>query len=86
MSFGDDVESVLETFLSRSVPADDEAVGLRVLRLDLACQSEHGHQGETQGEGRALGDGAGGWLLVIGTALVCAGVTWADRIIEGLAP
>lgn len=32
-----------------------------------------------------LGDGAGGWLLVIGTALVCAGVTWADRIIEGLA-
>lgn len=27
----------------------------------------------------------GGWLLVIGTALLCAGILWSDRIIEGFA-
>lgn len=29
--------------------------------------------------------GGGGWLLVAGTGLVCAGVGWADRIIDRLA-
>lgn len=32
-----------------------------------------------------LGGGAGSWLLVIGVAVVCAGVMWSDRIIAGLA-
>lgn len=27
-----------------------------------------------------LSDGAGGWLLVIGVALACAGLLWSDRI------
>ncbi|WP_445167372.1 type II secretion system F family protein [Mycolicibacterium sp. Dal123E01] len=31
-----------------------------------------------------LGGGAGGWLLVAGTVLVCAGLGWADRITDRL--
>ncbi len=31
-----------------------------------------------------LGGGAGGWLLVAGTVLVCAGLMWADRITDRL--
>jgi tight adherence protein B len=30
--------------------------------------------------GFLVGGGAGGWLLVIGVALGCAGLTWSDRI------
>jgi tight adherence protein B len=29
-----------------------------------------------------LGGGAGGWLLVVGSALACAGLLWSDRITE----
>ncbi|MCH9722648.1 MAG: type II secretion system F family protein [Actinomycetia bacterium] len=32
-----------------------------------------------------LGTGPGGWLLVLGVGLVCAGLVWADRIIDGVA-
>lgn len=28
---------------------------------------------------------AGGWLLVLGVTLICAGLLWADRITDGLA-
>jgi tight adherence protein B len=31
-----------------------------------------------------LGGGAGGWLLVVGTVLVCAGLVWANRITDRL--
>ncbi|WP_264004430.1 type II secretion system F family protein [Mycolicibacterium sphagni] len=31
-----------------------------------------------------LGGGAGGWLLIVGTVLVCAGLVWSDRITDGL--
>jgi tight adherence protein B len=31
-----------------------------------------------------FGPGFGGWLLVLGTVLVCAGLSWADRIIAGV--
>ncbi|GAY13732.1 hypothetical protein MSZK_04580 [Mycobacterium sp. shizuoka-1] len=31
-----------------------------------------------------LGAGAGGWLLVVGTLLVCAGLVWSDRITDRL--
>ena len=31
-----------------------------------------------------LGGAAGGWLLVTGTVLVCAGLAWADRITDRL--
>jgi tight adherence protein B len=31
-----------------------------------------------------LGGGAGGWLLVAGTILICAGLVWADRITDRL--
>lgn len=31
-----------------------------------------------------FGGGAGGWLLVAGTALICAGLAWADRITDRL--
>lgn len=34
--------------------------------------------------GFLLGGGAGGWLLVAGTVLVCAGLVWADRITDRL--
>lgn len=34
--------------------------------------------------GFLLGHGAGGWLLVAGTTLVCAGLLWADRITDRL--
>jgi tight adherence protein B len=34
--------------------------------------------------GFLLGDGAGGWLLVTGTVLVCGGLMWADRITDRL--
>lgn len=30
--------------------------------------------------------GGGGWVLVTGVALLCAGVGWSDRIIDRLAP
>lgn len=30
------------------------------------------------------GGGPGGWLLVVGTALLCAGLCWADRITDRL--
>lgn len=33
-----------------------------------------------------LGDGVGGWLLLVGAALNAAGVAWADRIVDRLAP
>lgn len=29
-----------------------------------------------------LSDGLGGWLLLVGTGLVCAGLLWSDRIVE----
>lgn len=29
-----------------------------------------------------LGGGAGGWLLLVGTTLACAGLLWSDRITE----
>jgi tight adherence protein B len=29
-----------------------------------------------------LGGHAGGWLLVVGSALACAGLLWSDRIIQ----
>jgi tight adherence protein B len=29
-----------------------------------------------------LGDGAGGWLLILGAVLIAAGLLWADRITE----
>ena len=29
-----------------------------------------------------LGGHAGGWLLVVGSALACAGLLWADRITD----
>lgn len=29
-----------------------------------------------------FGDGFGGWLLVVGLALICAGLLWADRITD----
>jgi tight adherence protein B len=32
-----------------------------------------------------LGGGAGGWLLVIGVALVCCGLLWSDRITDRAA-
>jgi tight adherence protein B len=32
-----------------------------------------------------LGGHAGGWLLVIGSALACAGLLWADRITDRIA-
>jgi tight adherence protein B len=32
-----------------------------------------------------LGGHAGGWLLVIGSTLACAGLLWSDRITDGLA-
>jgi len=35
--------------------------------------------------GFLLGGHAGGWLLVAGSALACAGLLWADRITDGLA-
>jgi tight adherence protein B len=28
------------------------------------------------------GGGLGGWLLVVGATLICAGMLWADRIID----
>ena len=31
-----------------------------------------------------LGGGAGGALLVIGVGLICAGLVWADRIVDRL--
>jgi tight adherence protein B len=31
-----------------------------------------------------LGGGIGGWLLVVGTVLICAGLMWADRIADRL--
>lgn len=31
-----------------------------------------------------LSDGAGGWLLLIGAALICAGLLWSDAIIAGV--
>jgi tight adherence protein B len=31
-----------------------------------------------------LGGGAGGWLLVVGTILICVGLAWADRITDRL--
>ncbi|WP_431234032.1 type II secretion system F family protein [Mycolicibacterium psychrotolerans] len=34
--------------------------------------------------GFLLGGGAGGWLLVVGAALVCSGLAWADRITDRL--
>ncbi len=34
--------------------------------------------------GFLLGGGAGGWLLVVGAALVCLGLAWADRITDRL--
>ncbi|AKK30897.1 membrane protein [Mycobacterium sp. EPa45] len=34
--------------------------------------------------GFLLGGGAGGWLLVTGTVLVCAGLMWAERITDRL--
>ncbi|MEZ0357189.1 type II secretion system F family protein [Mycobacterium sp. SA01] len=34
--------------------------------------------------GFLLGGGAGGWLLTVGVALVCAGLAWADRITDRL--
>lgn len=34
--------------------------------------------------GFLLGGGLGGVLLVVGVSLICAGVLWADRIIDGL--
>lgn len=33
-----------------------------------------------------LGGGLGGWMLMIGTGLIAAGVLWADRIVNRLAP
>jgi tight adherence protein B len=32
-----------------------------------------------------LGGQAGGWLLVIGTTLVCGGLLWSDRITDQAA-
>lgn len=32
-----------------------------------------------------LGGGSGGWLLMVGTGLVCAGMLWADRIVDRAA-
>lgn len=32
-----------------------------------------------------LTTGPGGWLLLIGTALLCVGIVWSDRIIDGFA-
>lgn len=32
-----------------------------------------------------IGTGHGGWLLLVGTALLCAGILWSDRIIDGFA-
>jgi tight adherence protein B len=29
-----------------------------------------------------LGGGVGGWLLVVGVALVCVGLVWADRLTD----
>jgi tight adherence protein B len=29
-----------------------------------------------------LGGGLGGWLLIVGLTLVCAGLLWADRITD----
>lgn len=34
--------------------------------------------------GFLLSGGAGGWLLVIGTTFVCAGLRWSDRIMAGV--
>lgn len=34
--------------------------------------------------GFLLGGGVGGWLLVVGTTLVCVGLVWADRITDRL--
>lgn len=34
--------------------------------------------------GFLLGGGAGGWLLVVGVALVCTGLVWSDRITDRL--
>ncbi|KWX67649.1 type II secretion system F family protein [Mycobacterium sp. NAZ190054] len=34
--------------------------------------------------GFLLSGGAGGWLLVIGTAFVCCGLLWSDRIVSGV--
>ncbi|KDE99452.1 membrane protein [Mycolicibacterium aromaticivorans JS19b1 = JCM 16368] len=34
--------------------------------------------------GFLLGGAAGGWLLTVGVALVCAGLAWADRITDRL--
>ena len=31
-----------------------------------------------------LSGGAGGWLLLIGSALICAGLLWSDTIIAGV--
>jgi tight adherence protein B len=31
-----------------------------------------------------FGGGVGGWLLVIGVALSCAGLLWSDRITSGV--
>ena len=35
--------------------------------------------------GFLLGGGLGGWLLVIGVALICAGLLWSDRIVDSAA-
>jgi tight adherence protein B len=32
-----------------------------------------------------LGGRTGGWLLVVGITLVCAGLLWSDRITDRLA-
>lgn len=32
-----------------------------------------------------LGGHAGGWLLVVGTMLVCGGLLWSDRITDRVA-
>ncbi|OBI46634.1 type II secretion system F family protein [Mycobacterium colombiense] len=35
--------------------------------------------------GFLLGGHAGGWLLLVGSALACVGLLWADRIADGVA-
>lgn len=39
-----------------------------------------GHAIGAEPLGFLLSDGAGGWLLLVGTAFVCAGLLWSDRI------
>ncbi|ANI42345.1 type II secretion system F family protein [Mycolicibacterium vaccae] len=52
--------------------------GLPVLGMLL------GHMIGADPLGFLLSGGAGGWLLVIGTGLVCAGLLWSDRIMASV--